>query len=317
MTGYVFIVNPEARNGKVGKLWKDSQQRVDELDLDHQTVYSEYQGHAIELSQDVGSKNDIKVAVGGDGTANEVANGSFMSGSPMSIIPLGNGNDYAKNFEFRHDPSCSIDELVKRQPIQASVALVEGEQKTRYAFNVVDVGVSAEVAFAAHTQAKWLPGNSKYTYLALKKLARWKNRPATVTIDGEQHDMKLSLFALGFGRSFGAGFHILPNAAPDHQHLTIVWADSIPRLRMPGLMGKMKEGKHLGRKGISEMTGREVRIETERPLNVDVEGEWGGMTPIDVKAIDQKLTMLVDTDSAIYERVESTVKALSDEEQES
>ena len=168
MPGYIFIVNPQARNKKVGKLWEQSETRIKELDLDHQVAFSEYQGHAIELATELGSPNDVRVAVGGDGTANEVANGAFSVGAPFTIIPLGNGNDYAHNFEFGESPYESIDMLIERQPVKASVAKVVTEECTRYGFNVIDVGVSADVAAAAHTEAKWLKGNTKYTYLGSK-----------------------------------------------------------------------------------------------------------------------------------------------------
>ncbi len=306
MSGYVFIVNPEAKNGTVGKTWGRVEQRANELDLDFQAVFTEYPGHAMELAVDTGSASDARIAVGGDGTFNEVANGVLEKGITVGMLPLGNGNDYARNFKFiTNDPEGSVDALSSMKPIPVSAAKITGnEGSSRYFFNVMDAGLTADVAKAAHTAGKWLRGNAKYTYLAIKKLLRWKNRPATLTVDGKEIELEFTLVAAGLGKHFGAGYTPLPFAAPDNDYLDIVYAEGISRRKMPGLMKKLKIGLHIEEKGVHAITGKHLRIETKDPVCVEMEGEIVDTTPVDVTIEDRKLSFLVDPSSEIHARVQ-------------
>ncbi len=307
MTGYLFIVNPAAREGKVKNLWKITERYIDELGLDAQIEFTKYVGHGIEIARDKGSKNDIRVAVGGDGTANEVANGCMESDTQMTLFPLGNGNDYARNFEFTSDPIESVNSLLRRKPIKVSIMEAEKDDETRYAINVVSLGVSGAVADSKlRGEGRWLHGHKKYTYLAIKNLIKWKNPRSKISFNGKTIDFKLTLLAMGLGYSFGAGYKVLPGASPLHDKMHVTWADGLPRYKLPGLMKKIEKGTHIEHPQVYIDTTDEIVVESEKPLTAELEGEWMKKTPFMLRIANKKLKILTEPNTKIYKLAKNT-----------
>ncbi len=304
MTGYIFIVNPEARGGKVAKLWVKTEEYAKSLDLDFEVVHTEHIDHAIDLARDSGSKNDIRVAVGGDGTAQEVANGCIQSDTSMTLFPLGNGNDYARNFDFSSDPIKSVDSLVNRKLIEVSVMEAEKDGEKRYAINHISLGVSGAVAESKlRGEGKWLLGHAKYQYLAFKNLIKWKNPGSRIIVDGEEIKFNLSLLVMGLGYSFGAGYKVLPDASPDQDKMHVIWADNLPRRKMPGVMGLLQKGTHIAHPQIYHRTAKEIIVECDEDITAELEGEWLRKTPIKLRVANEKLKILAIPESEIYKRV--------------
>ena len=98
MVRIVCIVNPAGRDGTVKKRWPKVAAQIEELDLDCEVMWTERTGHASEIAYSLRNRDDLDlvVAVGGDGTMNEVASGLRGSSMPLGIIPMGSGNDYAR-----------------------------------------------------------------------------------------------------------------------------------------------------------------------------------------------------------------------------
>ena len=98
MVRILCIVNPAGRDGTVRKRWPAIATQIAEEGLDSEVIWTERTGHAAEIAYSLRSRDDIDliVAVGGDGTMNEVASGLRESSITMGIIPMGSGNDYAR-----------------------------------------------------------------------------------------------------------------------------------------------------------------------------------------------------------------------------
>lgn len=222
----------------------------------------------------------------------------------MTLFPLGNGNDYARNFHFSSDPIKSVDSLINRKPIEVSIMEAEKDGETRYSINHVSLGVSGAVAESKlRGEGKWLLGHAKYQYLAFKNLIKWKNPPSKITVDGEEIEFNLSLLVMGLGYSFGAGYRVLPEASPDQDVMHLIWADNLPRLKMPGVMGLLQKGTHIEHPQIYHRTAKEILIESDEELTAELEGEWLRKTPLNLKVADKKLKILANPDSEIYNRV--------------
>ena len=95
MTSYLFIVNPNARNGDIGKMWPKVEEEIKKRGFNYTVEMTKEPKHAIEIAKTRGENFDVVVATGGDGTVNEVANGLYGLDTTFGILPLGNGNDYA------------------------------------------------------------------------------------------------------------------------------------------------------------------------------------------------------------------------------
>ena len=97
----VFLVNPASSNGATGKRWPELAHRAERLGLAGETLFSERPGHLIELArQAVDGGAALVVAVGGDGTLNEVVNGVAGTDAELATIPLGTGMDFGRTYDL-------------------------------------------------------------------------------------------------------------------------------------------------------------------------------------------------------------------------
>ena len=107
---YAFIVNPAAGTGYAMKTMDRLKARLDTEGVQYTVYYTKKRGHATEIASILAADNctDVVVAVGGDGTAGEVAAGMKGTGKPMGIIPAGTGNDYIKAACIPNDPDLAL-----------------------------------------------------------------------------------------------------------------------------------------------------------------------------------------------------------------
>ena len=218
---HIFIINPTA-----GK--SDSRQRIydmaDSLRLKHgldvQCILTKRQGHATELARKLcQTGEDLRFyACGGDGTLNEVANGIIgFDNAAMSVIPIGTGNDFLKNFGDHMDKFRDAENLWNGPQFPLDAIQVND----RVAVTIACSGIDARVASDVHkfSESPILDGKSSYIVaLAANFLFRSITSHWTVTLDGvaaekdyaawhqtaSQYTVELGIVKVG-GRRFGAG----------------------------------------------------------------------------------------------------------------
>ncbi len=296
MTTYLFVINPNARNGGIGKTWPIVEEEILKRGLDHKSIYTQHQGHAIEIVKEMEKDFDCVVAVGGDGTINEVANGLYGTDTKFGIIPLGNGNDFSISLDFDDDFNRSLDILEVGKTIGVTVGIAETNGDKRYFINVADTGVGATVSVASFTEAKWLKGFLKYYYLAFKKLLQYRLVKSTITIDDQVlEDVGLVMLAVGPGSRFGGGFNVLPDNYHFMDDFAVLYVRDIRKMSQINLLNALKPGKHLGREGVYYLRAKKVTLEMAKPLPIELEGEIlsYGATNVSFEVAPQKLQTIV------------------------
>ena len=144
---WIFIVNSTAGRGKAGNKISNLITSLNEHKLDFEIELTKAPKHAIQLVQDAIKKgfNNI-IAVGGDGTLNEVVNGVMLSGKSeevnVGIIPEGGGNDFAANFNLSSNINKAVDTLQKFNLRKIDVGKIEN----RYFVNALGIGFDARAA---------------------------------------------------------------------------------------------------------------------------------------------------------------------------
>lgn len=274
MTSYLFIVNPNARNGEIGKMWPKIEEEIKKRGFNYTVEMTKEPKHAIEIAKTRGENFDVVVATGGDGTVNEVANGLYGLDVSFGVLPLGNGNDFAFGAQFDENYHRSLDTLEKNKTLDLGVGIVKTDDGDRYFVNISDTGVGATISVSSFTDAKWLRGFLKYYYLALKGIAKYRLVPSIITIDDlDPIKLKLLIMAAGFGSRFGAGFNVFPDNYHFMKDFAIVYVGDVRKLYQLYLLNVLKPGKHIGKKGVHMLRGLNVKVETEKPVPVEVEGE--------------------------------------------
>ncbi len=246
-----------------------------ELGLDYDVVETEFRYHAPDLVYK--AKEDgysTVVALGGDGTVNEVANGAIQSGLNFGVINIGSGNDFAAAIGLKSWEN-AIDALANGQAEDISV-LKSGD---RYSVNVMDAGLGADIVKISETKLRWMAGQIKYTLLMVNGLMKHKRYPVTIIIDNkEEIKYDLNIIAMGLGQSFGSGLNVLPEARFNQKemHIGILHSSSI--LRVLKMFPSLFKGEHPKYKDhITMLTAKKVELKLDenhkKEMMIEAEGE--------------------------------------------
>lgn len=205
----LFVVNPISGLG-LGRELPDKIRRLPEYDdVVYDVVFTEYAGHAVKLVEEVRTTKKYThiVAVGGDGTVNEV--GSALRGSDIAfaVVSLGSGNGFARHLGYSVFMAKAL-----RQVLCDSYANIDMlEINGKFSLNVSGVGFDAEVAHEFNKQK--LRGVFSYIYAAIKLWFRYPEKKYRIISNGKV--MQVSCFILSFANSsqYGNNACIAPHAS--------------------------------------------------------------------------------------------------------
>ncbi len=270
---HLYIVNPVAGRGralgKVDSIHKAAKQ----AEIDYCIQITEYPGHATELALQQAQKKAARIySVGGDGTLNEVLNGMAETNCSLGVIPAGCGNDFARSIYNTMDADFLINSTLHATPRPVDLARLND----RYFLNISSVGFDAEVAYKANCIKKktLLPAGLSYYTGILAALGKCRSYFMTVSIDGKTNIRdEFLLAAIANGRYYGKGILPAPLAKVDDGILDMCLVRKKTRLEILRLFPRYQAGKHEGIDGVSFHRGKSIRIECNRPVAVNLDGE--------------------------------------------
>src|SRR5438067_11523460 len=222
----LFIVNPSSGAGKAGREWAAVETWLPTSGLPYEVAFTTRPLEATEIAQKaVRESRPVVVAVGGDGTLNEVVNGFFRNGAPiptsskLAMIPLGTGGDFRRPLRIPSDPRQAIHGLRSgaarrldacRVPRQTS----DGATAVRHFINIDDAGLGGDVVYQVKRGSKRL-GALTYKVGSGLALLTYKNKPMTMVIDGSTHELaKAQQVVVANCQFFGGGMQMAPSASP-------------------------------------------------------------------------------------------------------
>ena len=212
---------------------------------------------------------DTVVAVGGDGTVNEVVNGLDGSDVPMGIIPIGTANDFAKQVGIPLDADHAMDAILHRQSVRIDTAMLNG----RRFLNVSSGGVGAEATAETPSEAKEMLGMLAYAITGVRKLVELSPHRATFKAGSFELDTEFLLFAVGNGRTTGGGTVIVPRASVTDGLLDVCIVEAMPRTEFAKLVLRIRHGDHVGDEGVHYLQVPSIDVIATEPISVNVDGE--------------------------------------------
>lgn len=289
MNKVMFIVNPVSGNGRTRDRWKEIAAALREQGLEFGVEHTGAPLHAIELTrQAINNKYNCIVAVGGDGTLNEVLNGFFQDGQPisphimLSALSTGTGSDAARIFDFPNRVQ-DLGRLWKESSarrcdiVEASFSGGDGKKKNRWLLNIADVGLGSETCLRVNRNSKYMGGFASFLFGALSSIINFNNHSLCVEIDGREVFNGLSaLVAVANGRFFGGGMMIAPGARTDDGLLDVVILKEFARLELLINMPDVYRGSHINHPKVMLMRGQNVTISSRDELALEMEGEVPG-----------------------------------------
>ena len=298
-----FIVNPNSGNGSGMEVWSSAEELLKEKQAEYSVYFTkaslDAMHRAAELTADLKEETAV-IAVGGDGTIDEVLNGLNLE-SPVvfGFIPSGSGNDLGRSMGMNGDVASVIDKLIDHPNITGmdfGEMTLPGGQTRRFA---VSCGIGFDAAVCHSIEKSKLKnffnklhmGKAVYTAIGFGEYLKAKASQAVVTLDGGQK--------LEFGSVFfiscqnhpyeGGGYHFAPNAKWNDGKVDVTVINSLNRIKLfPVLINKengVKENAF-----IRFLAADEVDIQLNKPMPVHADGEiFGRQSGIRVRSIHGKL----------------------------
>lgn len=281
MTSYAFIVNPVAGKGAGGKLAERLRSDLRKRGVPHDILYTTGPGDATTAARS--SMSDVVVAMGGDGTINEVVNGLAGSQRALGILPAGSGNDFIKSVDIPAGLDGALDTLFadKRRVIDVGhVTCAKNgtsgvDSERRLFINGVGIGFDASVA-ARTRQIPYLSGTLLYVMAVMQTLGRYTPPLFSMSFGGVQRESRNLLIAVGNGRCAGGGFYLTPDAVVDDGLLDICAVEEKTIAQILSLMPKVMRGRHHGVPGVNFYRSNELAISAKDGFYVHADGEIVG-----------------------------------------
>lgn len=269
MKKYLFIINPVAGKGKADELETLIEELMNKNQKDFQIVRTSEPKEATSIARD--SEYDVVVAVGGDGTVNEVVAGLANKNKRiLGIMPVGTGNDFSRDLKIPSDPRKALDLIIRGETNEVEL----GESNGHHFLNISSVGFDVEVLVNIDKIRKVVKGNIAYVLSVIYTLINYKKKHVTLEIDGEIYNRNLLLLAVGKGKYYGGGMMILPNADLYDDYLHICLVKDISNLRVLTLFPVIFKGKHLKFKKYVEIyRAKRVKVINNSSLNLNIDGE--------------------------------------------
>lgn len=310
---WLAIVNLLSGSGRCGRDWEHIARMLYAKGIDFDTVFTGYRYHAIELARrgivEDGYRNII--AIGGDGTVHEVANGILQQEEVpsqevrMGVIPVGTGNDWIRTYNIPREYEAAVNTLVSGEDFVQDVAKVayvtpKGEEKSRYCVNVSGMGLDAFVNLRV-CKMKDKGKNGKMAYITglAKSVLKYRSCRMTVRVDGENEAKGLIMsVAVGIGKFNGSGMLQLPDSVTDDGLLdvTVIETMSIPRIL--SVVGRLFDGKIYSVKRVHNYKGRMVEISSDEVRDMEIDGEPLGVTPVSMSIEDKRLRIIIPKKNA-------------------
>jgi len=309
-----LIVNPAAASGAVGKNWPrilgSLQADAASLTAEFDAVLTEEPGHATQLArQALDDGFRTIVAVGGDGTVNEVINGlvdvnikNEREGSVdpeviLGIIPWGTGDDFARMAGIPRDYVEACRHLLRSEPRPVDLGRItcfrEGQEVERYFINAAGLGFDGEVAEVVKRFPKALGGAITYLTCLLIGLVTYRNKNVEFSFDGQPVRGRINSIVVCNGRYFGGGMLIAPGAAFDDGLFEVVVLGNLNKLEVVANLPRIYKGTHLTHPKVSRFAAKEIHIEARERMFLQAEGELIGEAPATFQMIPRALRVLV------------------------
>lgn len=295
----LFIINPTAGTQTIQKVAHQFEQRLLlEQVVSYATItYTAGKGDAAKKCAALKpGEYDFLVAVGGDGTINEVVNGLMMSrcNIPLVILPAGTCNDFASSAGLPKTVEGLMEMIHHFQVVTIDVGRIDQD----YFLNVAAGGMLSEVAHRVSSDSKTVLGRLAYLLEGTKEITklRFDTVPLHIQYDDKEMNIDAFFFLIANSTSIGGFRNMLPRALINDGLLDLCVVQKITPLDILPLAAQIQQGSHINNKCVCYLQAKKFVIDTLQPdaaFPLDCDGEAGGTLPIEVETIPDALPLIV------------------------
>ena len=284
-----IVYNPIAGKGRSARFRAELEPRLAALGVAHRFYETHRHGEAVEIVRKLteaagGSEIDI-VAMGGDGTLNEVLNGMTDPGRVrLGVIPCGSGNDFAAAAGIPATPEGALDVLLSGTARYTDYLDVSGVR----GINAVGTGIDVDI-LKRYARMKLLKGSAAYLASLVLTLFTYRARRFAELRGDEKAAHHALIACAGNGQRIGGGIPICPEAKIDDGLADIVIVDDISRARIPAAFVKLLKRRILELPTTSFRRDSALRIVSDAPMPLQIDGEIHEDLPFDLRVISGRL----------------------------
>lgn len=274
MKNLLFIVNPISGVGKQKRIEKVIEENLDLEQFAYEVRYTEFIHHGTEIARNAVAENkyDAIIAVGGDGSVNDVVAGLEGSNATLGIIPCGSGNGLARNLHIPLQPSGAVKLLNKYYTAPIDTISMNGRTIASIA------GIGFDAVIAREMKLAKTRGLQAYTKLILNEYPTYKERVYRLLIDGKPVARRAWFISFANSNQFGFNTAIAPLAKLDDGLIDVCIVGRIPLIHLPltaplVYMNHFEQSQH-----VEIFKAHEVKVlnNADEWVNIDGEGEQIG-----------------------------------------
>ena len=293
----IFVINPVAGGGR----GRRAQAAIFEslpssARRDAEFTFTDGPRHAVELARDgAASGFDPVVAVGGDGTVHEVANGllGFAGAIPrLAVVPIGTGNDFARSVGIPSDTRAAV--AVASGEAGMARTVDAGRCGDRYFVVLAASGFAARVARAVNQAPSWSKvGALPFVFHTLREVVTNRNVELTITLDGTDTIRQPTFMVyVSNCRYSGGGMQLSPEAEPDDGLLDVCLVGDASRRDVVAMLPKVFSGGHVGHPKVTLHRAATIHVDGPTHVQVQADGEVIGSLPMEVSVVPGALRVL-------------------------
>lgn len=246
--------------------------------------------HAVER------KFDLVIAVGGDGTLNEVVSGiaPFEKRPKIGLIPMGTTNDFARAVHIPRDIKKAVDIILKGDSIPVDIGLMNDE---RYFINIAGGGRLTELTYEVPSKLKTVLGQMAYYLKGIEMLPSIRSSRVRIEYDGQVFDDSAMMFLIGLTNSVGGFEKLAPDASINDGKFTLLILKELNMAEFIRVASLALRGEHLSDPHVIYAKASEIKVTTEERVLLNLDGEYGGVLPATFKNLANHIEMYVPIDS--------------------
>jgi YegS/Rv2252/BmrU family lipid kinase len=285
----IFIINPVSGVFKKGNIVNQIKSYIDTNVYDYRIEYTEEPGHATEIChREVENGANVIVAVGGDGSVNEIAKGLVGTETCLAIIPAGSGNGLAHHLKIPLNHRRAIEVINKSKKIKIDT----GKVNKKLFVSIAGIGFDALVAkeFAG---SKWR-GFLTYMRIVAEKFPNYKPKKYEIEIDGEKMTKRALFISFANSDQFGYMTPIAPDARVDDGLLDVIIMEKFLLIDIPILANLLFWRKIDKSKYVEIHKGKEIKVRSKKKRWVNIDGEAYKLSKeLNVSVLPQSLNIIV------------------------
>lgn len=221
----VFVINPKSGVDRKKEIQYAITDHLDHNQFSHEVVYTQYPKHGIDLARQAAKEGAYAVvAVGGDGSVNDIVNGLLGTKTLLAIIPKGSGNGMARTMKIPLELTEAIGIINKGNVVNMDVAYANGQPF------ISNAGVAFDALISKKFARSIKRGLAMYSWLVTKHLWTYKEWNWDISIDGRKLHEKAFMVNVANGQQFGYNFKIAPEASYTDGLMDVVIIRQFPKI---------------------------------------------------------------------------------------